>query len=103
MPDARLAALAILAMAATTYLTRLGGYWLVGLTQMTPGLERFLKHLSGSILAALLAPTIMGGDPAAAAGVAVAAVFMLLARRPLLALVLGVAATSLLRLKGLTL
>ncbi len=103
MPDARLAFLAILAMAGTTCLTRLGGYWLVGLTQMTPALERFLKHLSGSILAALLAPAVMGGDLAAAAGVAVAALCMLITRRSFLALVLGVIATSFLRLKGLTL
>lgn len=91
---------AILAMAGVTYLTRVGGYWLVGLTPMTPRLERFLKHLSGSILAAILAPAVVNGDHATPLGVAAAAVVMLATRRAFLALAVGVLVTSLLRLRG---
>lgn len=62
---------AILAMAAVTYLTRIGGPWLVRLVQGNPRLESCLSRLPGSILTALLAPLVFasGSAEAMASGV----------------------------------
>ena len=54
--------LAITGMALATYLTRLGGIWLVARVTMTPRLERWLNHLPATILVAIVAPLVLAGD-----------------------------------------
>jgi uncharacterized membrane protein len=89
--------LAVLAMAALTYLTRVGGLWLMAHVPLTPRIERFLDALAGAVLVALLAPIVLAGDLALQAGVALAVLVMALARSGLLAVAAGVACTALLR------
>lgn len=82
-------AVAILIMAVVTYLTRAGGVWLVAMVPMTGRVERFLHHLSGSVLAALTVCAASGGDTARAAGVGAAGVAMLITRNVLASLAVG--------------
>lgn len=65
--------LAILGMAAATLATRLGGPWLIARLPPSPGLARWLSHLPGAILAAIVAPAALG---AGSVGVAAALVTM---------------------------
>lgn len=85
-------------MAAATYLTRVAGVWLLGLAPLTPRLQQALHHLSGCVLAALVAPAMFGGDIARCAGVVAAFVVMLATRRALPALAAGMLVTALSRL-----
>lgn len=95
--DTPTALLAILGMAAVTYLSRIGGVWAMSLVPLTPRVEASLKALSGSVLVALVVPaTLHGGrDFIVAIGIAVA--LMALTGRSLVAMTCGVAAAALLR------
>lgn len=88
---------AILGMALVTYATRAGGILLMGLIPVTPRVEAFLRHLSSSVLVALVAPAMAKGDPAAMAAVAVTLVVMFATRQLVAAMAAGVAAAALFR------
>jgi uncharacterized membrane protein len=90
-------AAAIAIMAFATYLTRVAGIWIVGFIRLTPRRERALQHLSSSVLAALVFPAVVRGDPAMWIGMGVACLAMALTRRPLAALLLGVACAAAIR------
>lgn len=95
--------IAILLMAAATYATRAGGFWLA--RRLTPGpvLRAWLEQLPGAVFAALVAPMVAGaGLPGwIAAGLGFAA--MRLTGQFLLAVVVGVGAYLLARQIGLAL
>jgi uncharacterized membrane protein len=90
-------ALAVAGMALITYLTRAAGLFLVNRLRLTGRAGAFLKAIPGTVLVAILAPSILGGGlpewVATAATVAVAARF---ANLPL-SLVTGVGLVWLLR------
>jgi uncharacterized membrane protein len=86
-------------MACATYFTRFAGFWLVSTVRATPLLRSFLHHVSGSALAALVVPAAVGGDGARLAGVASAALVMLLTRKPLFALAVGTVLAALFRIR----
>jgi uncharacterized membrane protein len=56
--------LTILAMAAVTYATRAGGFWLASRLRPGPFLRAWLEHLPGAVFAALVAPMVLGAGPA---------------------------------------
>jgi uncharacterized membrane protein len=85
-----LGALAILAMGATVFLMRAGGFWLMGHVTVTPRVRRMLEALPGSIVAAIVLPVIAKIGLVAAIGVAVAATTMVLRRNEFLAVITGV-------------
>jgi uncharacterized membrane protein len=91
------ALLAILGMALVTYATRAGGVLLMGFVPITPRIEAFLRHLSSSVLVALVAPAALKGDAAAIPAVAVTVLVMAVTRQMVLAMAAGVAAAALLR------
>lgn len=97
MPDVRLQLLAVLLMAAATYATRVTGLILMGVFRPTPRLESLLRHLSGSVLAALAAPATFHGDTATVLGVGSALAVMIVLRQSLLALITGIGAAILFR------
>lgn len=67
--------LAILGMAAVTYLCRAGGYAILRAIRPPPFLDRLLQYLPGCIFVAYVVPGLALGGPAAwAAGVACLAV-----------------------------
>ena len=77
-------------MGVATYATRAGGVALMSVLPTAPRLQSFLRHLSGSVLAALVAPTILKGDLAMQLGTGVAVALTLWLRRPVLALAAAV-------------
>ena len=91
------ALLAILGMALVTYATRAGGVLLMGLVPVTPRVEAFLRHLSSSVLVALVVPAALKGGTAALLAVAVTLLVMAATRQMAVAMVAGVVAAALLR------
>jgi len=63
-------------MAIVTYLTRVGGLWIIGLAETTPRLVRNLQHLATGVLTALVVSGIRDGDAAIGAAAIAAAVVM---------------------------
>lgn len=89
--------LAIAGMAVVMYLTRIGGFWLVGRLAPTPRVTRVIEQLGGVTLVALTAPAVVNaGMP----GVIAAAVAGLTAWRTgnlLVAMLLAMAVIRVLR------
>lgn len=76
---------AILAMAAVTYATRAGGFFLMRWLPLSPRAEEFLGHVPTAVIGALLAPALATGDPVVLAAVGVAFAVMLTLRHDLVA------------------
>jgi len=93
--------IAILAMAAVTYLTRMSGYWLMGHIPMTRRVRRSLEVLPGAIMAATVVPIVAKVGTVALIAVAVAMISMILKRNEFIAAGLALAAVSLARAYGL--
>lgn len=82
-----LAVAAIAAMAASTYATRVFGYWLVRRTTVSGRLAAALEAVPGAILTAIVAPMALATGPAESGA---ALVTLLLALRlPLIVAVAG--------------
>lgn len=86
--------LAVLAMAGVTFGTRIGGILIMGRIPVSPRIEAFLRYLSGSVLVAVVVPPVVRTGPAAWLAVAATLLVMLLTRKPLLALVTGMATAA---------
>jgi uncharacterized membrane protein len=91
------ALLVIAAMTLVTYATRAGGIWFMGFMPMTSRVEAFLRYLAGSVLVALLVPAVMRGGMAAFVAVGVSLTAMLIIRRSLPSMAIGVVAAALFR------
>ena len=91
---------AIAAMAAATYFTRVVGFWMMGHVPITPRMHRMLDALPGSVVAAIILPVVAkNGMPALLAVVAVIAV-MLVRRNDFVAIGIGLAVAALSRAAG---
>jgi uncharacterized membrane protein len=93
--------LAIVVMAITTALMRVGGFWLMGRVPLTPRVRRMLESLPGAIVAAIVLPVIAKIGVVAALAVAAAAAAMVVRRNELLAVAIGVGVAILARATGL--
>jgi uncharacterized membrane protein len=82
------------AMIVTVYLTRAGGYWLIGRVTIGPRLQRMLNALPGAVIAATIAPILVQGGLRAALAMLAAAVVMYLWRRDFAAVAAGAAAAA---------
>jgi uncharacterized membrane protein len=89
--------IAILAMAAATYLTRAGGYWLMGYVNLTPRVRKMLEASPGAVIVATVLPLVARDGAAAAAAVVTGAVVMYLLRRDYLAVFAGMAVAAAVR------
>jgi len=89
--------LAVLAMAAVTFGTRVGGILIMGRVPFSARTEAFLRYLSGAVLVAVVVPPVIATGPAAWLAVAATLGAMLATRKPLLALVIGMATAAALR------
>lgn len=88
--------LAILGMAAITYLTRIGGFWLVGRMQPGPRLAAALEAVPGSVLIAVIAPAVLATGVAETIAAAITVLAAL--RLPLIGVVaVGVISAAALR------
>jgi uncharacterized membrane protein len=88
---------AILVMALVTYLTRVGGFWLMGLVPEGGFVRRWLHHLPGAVVIAILAPMALEGGWAAPVAIAVAIGLGLLRQSALVATFSAVALVAVLR------
>lgn len=92
------ALLTILGMGAVTYMTRIGGFWLLGRITPTKRVEAWMRAIPGAVLVSLIAPALLAagvvGFVAAAATVLIAA----RTHRLLPALVAGVVIVAVARL-----
>lgn len=93
--------LAILAMAASTYLCRASGVILMSRVRVTPRIERALRALPGSIVVATVLPIALASGPPALLGIAAAFAAMVLTRTELAALAAGLATVAAARAAGL--
>ena len=91
----------VVAMAAVVYITRAGGYWLIGRIRIGPRLRKILDALPGAVIAATVAPLLVHGGLSALGAIAAALVAMVLVNRDFAAVVAGVAAAALIRFCGL--
>ena len=91
---------AILAMAAATYLTRTGGFWLMAHVPLTARLRRMLEALPGAVIAATVLPIMVKSGAPAALAVAAALLTMLARRNEFLAVAAGIAVAAAARLAG---
>jgi uncharacterized membrane protein len=83
-------ALALAGMTLTVYLSRAGGYWLIGRVTIGPRLRRILDALPGAVIAASVAPIVVHGGLRAGAAILAAAVVMFLMRNDFAAVLAGV-------------
>jgi uncharacterized membrane protein len=85
------AVIAIVGMAIATLLTRIGGFWMMSYVTVSPRVERFLRHTAGGVLVAIVTAAAMKGDPAMWTGLAAAVAVMLLLRKSMTAILIGMA------------
>ncbi len=90
--------LTIFGMALLTYCTRAGGLWLMNRVTLSGRLKAWISTLPGTILVAIVAPTVLGTG-LAEAGAAIATVLVAIrTRNLLLSVIIGVAVVIGLRL-----
>lgn len=82
------------AMTVVVYLTRAGGYWLIGRVTIGPRLRRMLNALPGAVIAATVAPIMAQGGVRALLAMLAAGVTMYLWRNDFAAVAAGVAAAA---------
>lgn len=92
------ALLAILGMAAVTYAIRAGGLLVANRLPKDGFVSRWMTHVPGAVLAALIAPAVMRGGPAEAMAAAATALAYVLSRNLFAAMAGGVLAVYLARL-----
>jgi branched-subunit amino acid transport protein len=88
---------AILGMAAVTYAIRVGGFLIAGRLPTTGFIALWMRNIPGAVLAALIAPDVLKGGPAAWTATAAAALVYFATRNVFATIVGGVLAMFLLR------
>jgi uncharacterized membrane protein len=89
------------AMTVAVYITRAGGYWLIGRITIGPRLRKILDALPGAVIAATIAPLLVHGGLSALAAVVAAFLAMVALRNDFAAVAAGLAAAALTRAVGL--
>lgn len=92
---------AILCMAAATHLIRFAGYWMMARVALTPRIRRMLDALPGSVVAATVLPIVVKSGPAAALGMSIVVLMMILRRNEFLAVFVGVGVVAAARALGM--
>lgn len=87
----------VLIMAGVTLLTRWAGVYVMSFVPIGPRVRSFIAAMSGSVLVALLAPLAVEGDGGARLALLTTAVVMVLWKKPLLAITVGVLAAAVFR------
>lgn len=90
----------IAAMTVAVYITRAGGYWLIGRVTIGPRLRKMLDALPGAIIAATIAPLLVQGGVSALAAVTAALLAMVALRNDFAAVAAGLVAAALVRATG---
>src|SRR4051812_9579599 len=90
----------IVVMMVVVYLSRAGGYWLIGRVKIGPRLRRMLDALPGAIIAATIAPLLFHGGLSAFCAVGAALAVMIVLRNDFAAVAAGLAAAAAVRAGG---
>src|SRR3954469_14648789 len=85
------------AMTLVVYVTRAGGYWLIGRVAIGPRLRKMLDALPGAIIAATIAPLLLHGGVSAFCAVGAALAVMIILRNDFAAVAAGLVAAALVR------
>jgi branched chain amino acid efflux pump len=93
-------AIVIAVMTVVVYLSRAGGFWLIGRVRIGPRLRKMLDALPGAIIAATIAPLLVHGGISAVAAVAAALLAMVTLRNDFAAVGAGIVAAALVRVTG---
>ena len=91
------ALLVVAMMAVITLVTRFGGIFFMGFMPLTERVDAFLRYLAGSVFVALVVPAVARGGTAAMIAVGVSVAAMLVTRKALISMAIGVAAAALYR------
>ena len=85
---------AIAGMSVVTYVSRIGGLWLMAFVPLTDRVAGALKALSGSVLIALVVPATLQGDAAMRFAVVASVCAMAVTGRTIPSMLLGVAVAA---------
>lgn len=87
----------IFIMALVTLVTRWGGVWIMSFVPFNNRIKAFIQGMSGSVLVAILAPVALTGSKGAQMALLTTAVVMLVFKRPLISIPLGIVVSALVR------
>lgn len=87
----------IIVMALVTLATRWGGVCIMSFVPFSNRIKAFIQGMSGSVLVAILAPVAATGDKGAQLALLTTAVLMLVFKKPLIAITLGIVVAALVR------
>jgi uncharacterized membrane protein len=90
MQTSFLALLTIVGMALVTYLTRMSGLWLMSHMTLSTRMEACLGYLPGTVIVAIVAPTVLSTGLAEAGAALATVLVMVRTRNVLLAMIVGV-------------
>ena len=90
----------VLVMAGVTLATRWGGVYVMSFVPLGARVRRFISAMSGSVLVPLLAPLALEGDPGARLALLATAAVMLMVKKPLPAIAVGILVAALVRQLG---
>lgn len=88
----------VLVMALVTLLTRWGGVFVMSFVPINYRVEQFISAMSGSVLVALLAPLALDGDWGARLAMGTTAILMLVLKKPLISIAIGITVAGIYRL-----
>ncbi len=97
MQSSPLALLTILGMAVVTYLTRIGGLWLMSHVALSRRLKAWLEYLPGTILVAIVAPVVLGAGLAEVGAALATLLVAIRTRNVLVSMLVGVGVVLALR------
>ena len=98
MQSETLTLITILGMALVTYVTRAGGFWLMGLVTPSPRIEAWLKQIPGAVLVAIIAPSVLASSLAETLAAVATMLVAIRTKNVLIAMLIGVTTVALLRL-----
>ena len=87
----------VLLMALVTLATSWGGVYVMSYVPIGYRVRQFIGAMSGSVLVAILAPIAVQGDNAARLALVATAVTMLLSKKPLPAIAVGILTAAIFR------
>jgi uncharacterized membrane protein len=97
MPHNVLTLVTIVCMGLATYVTRIGGFWLVKRLPPSPRVAAWMRNIPGAVLISLIAPTAFSSGVAETLAMLVTVLVALRTKQVLVAMLAGVLAVWLLR------
>jgi len=87
----------VIVMTLVTLATRWGGVFVMSFVPISYRVQQFIPAMSGSVLVALLAPLALNGDNGARLALLATALTMLMVKKPLLAITMGIVTAAVYR------